>query len=151
MSEPTDTELIQKYADKVKAGPYFRYLEVPRKLPGKKWEKIYPYIHPKSQYEFGWSTKPNAEGKYESWVRKPIGAGARMGYAFMTERVSRLTVVHTTRAQARRRAHKLYAKAMGDIQPTKREKRWDCSECSKRGAFYENDFICKSCRDRRDQ
>lgn len=58
---------------------------------------------------FCWTTKPNpGDGKYASFVYKPIGAGARSGKAERWELVERLTVEHRTRKAAKARALCLY-------------------------------------------
>lgn len=102
-------------------------------------------------YRYGWSTD-RVDGSYVSFVMKPVGRGARSFYGPSEwEVVSRKVVRHTTRAQARQRALKMYATAVGDLEPVKRDRRqrWECSECGKRELFYENDYICQVCRDKR--
>jgi hypothetical protein len=57
---------------------------------------------------FCWTTKPNpGDGKYASFIYKPIGKGARSGKAERWELVERLTVEHRTRKAAKARALKM--------------------------------------------
>jgi hypothetical protein len=58
---------------------------------------------------FCWTVEKNpGDGKYASFVYKPIGKGARSGKATRWELVERKTVEHSKRKAAKARALRLY-------------------------------------------